>query len=60
MKNQSAPKNTVTDAHSSDQPGDRIGIKDVTNHAVGFALVKSALGPTGDHTARILPSMLQQ
>jgi len=51
---------TVSDAHSSSQPRERVCVKYVTNHPVRFALVEPAFEPAGDDSAGILAAVLQQ
>lgn len=51
---------TVSDAHTTNQPGDGISIEDIPDHSVGFALVEAAFGTASDDTTRILAAVLQE
>jgi hypothetical protein len=51
---------TMAHAHPTDQPRNRSSIKDVADHAIGLALVKSTFGTARNNTARILASMLKK
>lgn len=50
---------TVADTHPSNQSADRIFIEDISDHAVGFTLIKTTLVATGDDATGILASVLQ-
>ena len=51
---------TVTDSHASDHGCDLLLVKDVEDHTVGLALVKSTSRSTGDDSAGILATVLKQ
>lgn len=51
---------TVAYAHAADEGGDSLGIEDVSDHAVCFTLIETALGAAGDDPARILATVLEE
>ena len=46
--------------HSSNQPGQRVCVEDISDHAIGFALEEATFGTAGNDTASILATVLQQ
>ena len=46
--------------HASDQPRERVCVKDIANHAIGLALEEATLGTTGNDTAGILAAVLEE
>lgn len=50
----------MTHTHASDQPRERVCIKDVADHAIGLALEETTLGTASDNTAGILAAMLEE
>lgn len=51
---------TVPDAHPAVQGGQCLSVEDVSDHAVGLALIEASLGPASDDTTRILTAMLEE
>ena len=50
----------MSNAHTPNQPGKRVCVKNVTDHSVRLALEESAFGPAGDDSTGILAAVLQQ
>lgn len=50
----------MTNAHSANEPLDRLLIEDIPDHTVRLALVETPLGPASDYSAGILASVLQE
>lgn len=50
----------MSDSHAAYQSRDGAVVKDITDHAVGFALVETTLGSTGDDSTSILTTMLEE
>lgn len=50
----------MPNTHATDQPRDGIRIEYIADHPVRLALVKATFWTTGDNTASILASMLEQ
>lgn len=50
----------MSDAHPAIQGGESMGVKDVSDHSVGLALIETSLGPASDDTACILTAVLEE
>ncbi|KAJ2988730.1 hypothetical protein NUW54_g9018 [Trametes sanguinea] len=46
--------------HPANQPGDRGGVEDISDHSIGLALVEASFRPAGDDAARILAAVLEK